>query len=170
MPTTPAPTSDHRHHAAGDNQKPNPILHSLLIKPVIFLFVLSLFLFLGLAALSLLFLLLAGSSLHLFHRRRTTAASNSITPSEIEENLPGFRSDPRSDPVKECAVCLEWFKEGEDCRKLVDCNHVFHSKCVDSWLVKVLNCPICRGPVKFDSVGSGSFENGEYKMWWPVGV
>ncbi|KAK1366844.1 RING-type domain-containing protein [Heracleum sosnowskyi] len=103
MPTPPATTSDHRHHATGDNQKPNLILHSLLIKPIIFLFVLSLFLFLGLAALALLFLLLAGSSVHLFNRRRTTAASNSITPSEIEENLPGFRSDPRSDPVKECA-------------------------------------------------------------------
>ncbi|XP_060217172.1 RING-H2 finger protein ATL74-like [Lycium barbarum] len=44
----------------------------------------------------------------------------------------------------ECAVCLERFKSGENCRLLTNCNHSFHVKCIDSWLIKTPYCPICR--------------------------
>ncbi|WOG93159.1 hypothetical protein DCAR_0312440 [Daucus carota subsp. sativus] len=125
---------------------------------------LSLSLFLGLVILSLLSCL-TSSSLDLFHH-----CVEHYSPILNRGESLWFRSDQRSDPVKECVVCLEWFKKGEKCMRLVGCNHVFHSKCVNSWLIKVLNCPICRGSVKFNLVGSGSFENDDYKMWWHPGV
>lgn len=56
------------------------------------------------------------------------------------------------------------------------CNHVFHVSCVDSWLAKVLNCPVCRAPVRFNSraslsCGISSHEHSdddddEFKVLW----
>lgn len=147
------------HHAdnPSPSPKPNSIFVSLLLKPIIMLFIFSLFLFLGIAAVSLLLLLLAGSSLHLCrrHPRRSTATA---TVEELRKYLPPrLNYDGRVESVRECAVCLECLKEGEWCRRLPDCNHVFHLSCVDSWLTKVLNCPICRAPVYFHFCGSGPF-------------
>ncbi|KAM7517779.1 hypothetical protein LguiB_016741 [Lonicera macranthoides] len=34
----------------------------------------------------------------------------------------------------ECTVCLEIYKEGEKCRVLPKCGHIFHAVCVDTWL------------------------------------
>lgn len=162
------PTTHHRH---ADNpsppRKPNPIVFSLFLKPIIMLFILSFFLFLGIAAVSLLLLLLAGSSLH----RRSTAAA-ALPVEDLQKYLPRFNYDARLESAKDCAVCLECFNEGEWCRRLPDCNHVFHVNCVDSWLTKVLNCPICRAPINLNPFGSGSFvgEDDDFKLWWPVGV
>lgn len=44
----------------------------------------------------------------------------------------------------DCAVCLENFKTGDKCRLLPSCSHIFHSQCIDSWLLKTPICPICR--------------------------
>ena len=44
----------------------------------------------------------------------------------------------------DCAVCLEIFKEGDKCRLLPNCNHIFHCQCIDSWLSTTASCPICR--------------------------
>lgn len=44
----------------------------------------------------------------------------------------------------ECAICMEDFKEGESCRILSQCKHVFHPNCIYIWLKKQHACPICR--------------------------
>ncbi|KAL2935990.1 RING-H2 finger protein ATL65 [Bienertia sinuspersici] len=46
--------------------------------------------------------------------------------------------------VNDCAVCLETFKVGDNCRLLPNCQHYFHVYCVDEWLMKSPFCPICR--------------------------
>ncbi|KAI0495819.1 hypothetical protein KFK09_022122 [Dendrobium nobile] len=43
-----------------------------------------------------------------------------------------------------CAICLEKFNDGELCRQLPACSHLFHIHCVDLWLKEKLTCPICR--------------------------
>ena len=43
----------------------------------------------------------------------------------------------------ECAICLTEFKDGEVGRKL-GCDHSFHRNCIDVWLRKTNNCPLCR--------------------------
>lgn len=44
----------------------------------------------------------------------------------------------------ECAICLVDFEEGDACRILPSCRHIFHDACVHDWLNKKENCPKCR--------------------------
>lgn len=43
-----------------------------------------------------------------------------------------------------CSICLDDFKEFEVCKRFPSCDHVFHSRCIDLWLVHRRTCPICR--------------------------
>lgn len=42
-----------------------------------------------------------------------------------------------------CSICFEQFNDEEECREL-KCNHMFHQKCVDTWLEEHVTCPVCR--------------------------
>ncbi|BFG34139.1 hypothetical protein CerSpe_204130 [Prunus speciosa] len=46
----------------------------------------------------------------------------------------------------ECSICLGEFKDGEKCRQL-ECEHAFHEECIDQWLRKKIQCPLCRATV-----------------------
>ena len=46
-----------------------------------------------------------------------------------------------------CAVCQEDVGEGERVRTIRQCQHGFHSSCVDRWLIKESSCPVCRRTV-----------------------
>ena len=43
-----------------------------------------------------------------------------------------------------CLICMEEYKIKQLKRILPKCNHYFHKKCIDKWLKKKANCPICR--------------------------
>uniref|UniRef100_A0A7S0F3Y2 RING-type domain-containing protein n=2 Tax=Hanusia phi TaxID=3032 RepID=A0A7S0F3Y2_9CRYP len=52
----------------------------------------------------------------------------------------------------ECYICLEEYEEGDVLRRL-PCNHQFHSKCIDRWLLEVhRTCPCCRKAVYEEDV------------------
>ncbi|KAL5842247.1 hypothetical protein ACOSQ3_012850 [Xanthoceras sorbifolium] len=158
----PSSTADHRHDAVPPAPpKPDATkLVSLLLKAIIMTLVTTLFfLLIGLASLLLLPLLL--TSLHRHHRRnrilrRHKADRSTVFSPRDVKKLPQFRfysrlepSEPETQP--ECVICLEGFRQGQWCRRLVGCGHVFHRKCVDTWLVKVAACPTCRTPVRLAS-------------------
>lgn len=42
-----------------------------------------------------------------------------------------------------CSICQDEYKINQGKRVLV-CNHTFHKKCIDKWLVCKSDCPICR--------------------------
>lgn len=44
---------------------------------------------------------------------------------------------------KECMVCLEMMKKGEEIRHL-PCDHKFHQHCIDTWLLNKRKCPLCK--------------------------
>ncbi|KAL5111198.1 E3 ubiquitin-protein ligase Zswim2 [Taenia crassiceps] len=46
-------------------------------------------------------------------------------------------------PGRQCRICLMHFREGDEVRKLFGCNHIFHTRCVDQWLLHVSPyCPL----------------------------
>lgn len=165
------PANNH-HHVNTNNHdqsppKPSPKLLSIFLKFIVMSLILSLFLlFLGVAAILLIHLLLAGSFLH---RRRQRLISSP----DIHNHLPPFQYSGTSASDDDCSICLEYFNEGEICRVIPVCDHVFHAKCVDKWLMKVPNCPICRTRVRFDSGGSSSdsgIGDDDNKFLWAIGV
>lgn len=175
----------HRHDHANSNTpsppKPSPKLLSIFLKFIVMSLILSLFLlFLGLAAILLLHLLLAGSFLHRRRQRlllrSTPPRTSSVSLHDIHNHLPPFQY-PAADESPaaasdDCSICLEYFNEGEICRVLPVCDHVFHARCVDKWLTKVPNCPICRTRVRLDDVGPSDsiISDDETKFLWAIGV
>ncbi|XP_050213091.1 RING-H2 finger protein ATL74 [Mercurialis annua] len=47
-------------------------------------------------------------------------------------------------PATECPICLGEFIDGEKVRVLPKCNHGFHVRCIDTWLLSHSSCPNCR--------------------------
>lgn len=43
-----------------------------------------------------------------------------------------------------CAICLSDFEAGEHVKVLPKCNHGFHVRCIDRWLLARSTCPTCR--------------------------
>nr|KAJ0193248.1 hypothetical protein LSAT_V11C800415410 [Lactuca sativa] len=175
----------HRHDHANSNTpspsppKPSPKLLSIFLKVIVMFLILSLFLlFLGLAAI---LLLLAGSFLHRRRQRLRLRSppprtSSSFSLHDIQNHIPPFQY-PAADKSTaaasdDCSICLEYFNEGEICRVLPVCDHVFHARCVDKWLTKVPNCPICRTRVRLDDVGPSDsmISDEETKFLWAIGV
>ncbi|QCD77804.1 phosphatidylinositol 4-kinase [Vigna unguiculata] len=45
---------------------------------------------------------------------------------------------------EECCICLSLFQGNEKLKVLIQCEHVFHSHCLDLWLTTHPSCPLCR--------------------------
>ncbi|KAL8496483.1 hypothetical protein ACS0TY_020262 [Phlomoides rotata] len=51
--------------------------------------------------------------------------------------------------IDDCPICLCEFHERE-CVKLIPyCGHVFHPRCLDTWLASHVTCPLCRSAELF---------------------
>ncbi|GFZ14256.1 RING/U-box superfamily protein [Actinidia rufa] len=59
--------------------------------------------------------------------------------------------EARERNFEECAVCLNEFKEEEKLRVIPNCSHVFHVDCIDVWLQRNVNCPLCRTSISIES-------------------
>ncbi|CAI5474412.1 unnamed protein product [Closterium sp. Yama58-4] len=68
------------------------------------------------------------------------AANASRNPISTQQGKEGDEGRSNSE---QCTVCLEPFQEGEMVR-LLPCLHQFHSQCIDQWLQRQANCPICK--------------------------
>lgn len=54
----------------------------------------------------------------------------------------------------QCAICLLAYDQG-DCLRRLECGHRFHAACVDRWLARSGQCPICKQPVGGPPSASG---------------
>lgn len=65
------------------------------------------------------------------------------------------------DPYDTCPICLEDYQERDKLR-LLTCNHAFHTKCIDPWLLRNRRrCPVCNGQVIFSNERDTSQQHGE---------
>ena len=72
-------------------------------------------------------------------KRSVLELPDSSSSEESEES-----SEDEWEPEQRCCmVCLHNFCQDEMVRGL-RCLHIFHSKCIDNWLIKSAVCPICR--------------------------
>ncbi|XP_037944602.1 uncharacterized membrane protein DDB_G0293934-like [Teleopsis dalmanni] len=53
------------------------------------------------------------------------------------------RPSETDEDAEKCAICLSLFEIENDVRRL-PCMHLFHTDCVDQWLITNKHCPICR--------------------------
>ena len=67
--------------------------------------------------------------------------SNGLTTEEINSFRIGFVENCQTD--ERCTVCIEDFGKGEEVRVL-PCDHIYHLKCIDTWLVRNGTCPVCK--------------------------
>ncbi|KAG0628610.1 hypothetical protein M758_1G039200 [Ceratodon purpureus] len=92
-------------------------------------------------------------------RNRLTTVQVSATPiglplvqqtgikKEVIISFPTVKASDLKVDIKEglqCPICLVEYSDTELLRKLPLCGHVFHIRCVDSWLEKQVTCPVCR--------------------------
>lgn len=73
-----------------------------------------------------------------FHARSVTSGDRTDTTDDIEI----IQMKTESAEAK-CVVCLSDFEEGDTIKSL-PCLHRFHSKCIDQWLKRSGDCPICK--------------------------
>jgi hypothetical protein len=43
-----------------------------------------------------------------------------------------------------CVVCQDEIQEGERVRAIQKCSHIFHAACIEPWLLRKRECPLCR--------------------------
>ncbi|CAL5194485.1 unnamed protein product [Lathyrus oleraceus] len=140
--------------------------------------------------LFIILLVLLHTCFYLRHfRHRSLRSTNSLTAPTFREqrldtsvlkSLPIFTysSSATRCTLHDCAICLSEYTDGDECRTLPNCNHVFHSYCIDAWFASHSNCPLCRGlvqPVTVESkieLGSvsGSEESGEGSSYLPESI
>lgn len=64
-------------------------------------------------------------------------ANHTLVPSSTSMVGAGFEKE-------ECCICLSLFQSNEKLKVLIECEHVFHSECLDMWLSGHPSCPLCR--------------------------
>jgi len=94
-----------------------------------------------------------GLQMLLLQSQRTTRELEDIVSQRrglFEETLADVErlSWPPAEPTSQssCMICLGDFQIGDECRRL-PCRHVFHSSCVEEWLRRCTDCPICKDNV-----------------------
>jgi hypothetical protein len=51
-----------------------------------------------------------------------------------------------------CSICMEQYIFLDVIKPLLQCQHTFHKKCINEWLKRKSNCPICRSDVLIDEI------------------
>lgn len=61
--------------------------------------------------------------------------------------IAGESSGHRPESAVQCMICLSEFETGELLRRL-PCTHVYHQPCIDEWLHRCTDCPLCKTNVE----------------------
>ncbi|XVF60635.1 hypothetical protein PTKIN_Ptkin08bG0064200 [Pterospermum kingtungense] len=97
-----------------------------------------------------LFVLIAYVLLAVYGRHRRGIAAHDI---ERRTNAVVYKNEESN--ISDCAICLEELRDGDSCRILPKCNHLYHQLCIDKWLLKNGHCPLCRASLR-RSIGTNT--------------
>ncbi|KAF8100233.1 hypothetical protein N665_0229s0060 [Sinapis alba] len=61
---------------------------------------------------------------------------------KMEDSRKGKDEDDEEE--EDCPICLQHLNVGFGSIRLRNCMHKFHRRCIDKWLFKCAQCPICR--------------------------
>jgi len=86
------------------------------------------------------------------YRSLSGSTQTGLSPSEITA-LPCFCCSADDDEAgvgddAECPICLHALKTGDSLRQLGVCGHMFHRSCIDLWLLRSADCPLCKRSVR----------------------
>ncbi|KAG8382205.1 hypothetical protein BUALT_Bualt05G0052500 [Buddleja alternifolia] len=82
-------------------------------------------------------------------RNEYTSELRSVSAVLIRELLPVVKfsdlEEEVAEPPENCAVCLYEFSGEDEIRRLTNCRHIFHRRCLDRWMDHdQKTCPLCR--------------------------
>jgi hypothetical protein len=71
--------------------------------------------------------------------------SKGLTPAQIASLQGADIAGPTAAELEEeCPICLTMLKPGDSVRLLESCGHTFHRSCIDLWLLRRADCPLCK--------------------------
>lgn len=80
---------------------------------------------------------------------RSRQEHRGINPNQLENiQTIKFKKDPLVAPGEEekCPICCAEFEDDESLSKL-ECTHLYHKECINTWLVRNATCPVCKRDV-----------------------
>merc|ERR1719221_1546443 len=83
----------------------------------------------------------------------TSLVNNSLEglkPDQINQLAETVASEMSLGEEKECSICLSEICPGDVVRRLDSCGHTFHRSCIDLWLLRRADCPLCKCGVSCD--------------------
>jgi len=100
----------------------------------------------------------------------TDLANNSLgglTPDQIKTLPEGRAGDLQLGDEIECSICLNELHPEDAVRTLCGCSHSFHRACIDLWLLRRADCPLCKQSVlaNSDSVDDAAGTDFEVEHW-----
>lgn len=76
------------------------------------------------------------------------ALSGGLTPAEINALPVLVATEANVGDGCECSICLGDVNVGDTVRELGTCGHTFHRSCLDLWLLRRADCPLCKRDVR----------------------
>jgi len=80
----------------------------------------------------------------------TALANNSLgglSPDQIHELPEMSAAEANLGEDSECSICLNDIGQDDTVRLLSSCGHCFHRCCIDLWLLRRADCPLCKQSV-----------------------
>ncbi|KAL8218547.1 hypothetical protein R6Q57_021920 [Mikania cordata] len=74
------------------------------------------------------------------------AEDDHLVEENIHQQVDGNMQDDDDDDDEVCVICQGEFETGEVCAAL-ECEHGYHKECIEKWLQRKNDCPICRAEV-----------------------